>query len=86
MFEVGRQYLFFACDNLEDGVGQQAGTIVAIDGPLLKVSRSWGTVEIINSHSPQFVRAEMLDFDASSNNDDDIPDDLIAPPTPGFSG
>lgn len=79
MFEIGRSYVFFTCDHVDDGVGSQGGVVVAIDGPLIKVERIAGVFDIINTHAPQFVRAELLKRDL---RDDGIPDDLIAQPTP----
>lgn len=83
MFEVGRNYIFFTCDDLNEGVARQGGKVIEVDGPLIKVSHGVPDVfDILNTHAPQFVRAELINYDPLVDEDDDIPDDLIAQPKP----
>lgn len=80
MFEIGRTYRFFTMsDDYEDGVTYISGKVTAVALPLIKVEHSESDVEIINTHAPQFVRAELLSEDRGRPSED-IPDDLLAPP------
>lgn len=78
MFEIGKQYLFFTCDDPTEGVGQQGGKVVAIDGPLIKIERRGEVLDIVNTHAPQFVRAERLNYDPTTVEDEF--GDLLARP------
>jgi hypothetical protein len=59
MFEVGKSYRIHWNEGGDDGVWQTVVDVIEVDGPLIKVKQP-GTREIINTHSPNFFKAELV--------------------------
>lgn len=58
LFEVGKKYRFKI--GLADDVGEGVETVLAVDGPLIKLEGPPGHIRIVNTTAPSFHSAEPL--------------------------